>query len=294
VLTKARRGAIVKAANDALRDALAPSTWSGLESCWRRLLEFRLDWGLASGQNLTVPEAVVLWIAFKQQSGAIICSSALQYVQNLKSAAKRFGEDISQNQLVMDFERALLRRGAKRPTKQAKPATLSDVQEILANANIDILVRLGVAMAWGGAARCSDVIGLRAGDVRWDGEDGFCVTWVRTKSDPFRLGRTTGLVLMPRFAKLLREMITSRLPVQPLIPDLDYPKMNAAMKGLKTGLTGHSLRRGALTYLLNQGVPIMEIMTMSRHGTVDGLVRYVDAGKIPLARETRGMSAKLL
>ena len=69
--------------------------------------------------------------------------------------------------------------------------------------------------------------------------------------------------------------------------------MDGAMKTLGRGLSGHSIRRGALTFLLHSGVPLLRILEVSRHSDVNGLVRYVDAAEIPLARETQRVSRTL-
>ena len=45
--------------------------------------------------------------------------------------------------------------------------------------------------------------------------------------------------------------------------------------------------------MLHSGVPLLRILEVSRHSDVNGLVRYVDAAEIPLARETQRVSRTL-
>ena len=99
-------------------------------------------------------------------------------------------------------------------------------------------VRLGVALAWAGAARCADIVCLRAGDVR-NVDDGFAVNWVVTKSDPFRLGRTTGVVLVDKWREMQQQRLKVLVPEDQLFPDLSWRLMDGAMKTLGRGLSGH-------------------------------------------------------
>ncbi|KAJ9466241.1 hypothetical protein DIPPA_00851 [Diplonema papillatum] len=102
---------VTAAANCHLSQALADSTWRSLESVHRRMLQFKWNWEAQSGQEIDVPTAVVLWLSRKMlgEPGRkpIICSSALQYMQDLKSAQRRFGTPIGDSQIVRDFERSL-------------------------------------------------------------------------------------------------------------------------------------------------------------------------------------------
>ena len=239
MLTGSIRQGVVRYAIDCPSLALAPSTSAGLDSTFRRLREFQREWTRSSGISLSTGDAVVLWLSYKLQSEQILLSSALQYLQNLKSATRRAGDPIGHLQAVKDLERASKRQGAKRPTRQAKPALPGNVDDILRNEIIRPEVRLGVALAWAGAARCADIVYLRAGDVR-NVDDGFAVNWVVTKSDPFRLGRTTGVVLVDKWRAMLQQRLQASAPKDQLFPDLSWRLMDGAMKTLGSKLGGDS------------------------------------------------------
>ncbi|KAJ9435026.1 hypothetical protein DIPPA_04989 [Diplonema papillatum] len=282
------------AARNHLSLALASSTWRSLESTHRRMLQFKWNWESRSEREIDVPTAVVLWLTRKMLGepgrAPIVCSSALQYLQDLKSAQRRVGAPISDSQVVRDFERSLRRQGAMRPTRQAVPATHQDIQRVLRK-EAGSQVGLAIALAWAGAARVSDVTRLTVGDVSW--EDGFvAVNWSQTKSDPFRLGVTTGLVLSEDWSAELRRHVEGRPPGE-LILSVSYAQVKAALKRARPELTGHSIRRGALFRLLQKGLHLEEIRRVSRHSSLDALVRYLPAGKLAVARETATSSGLL-
>ncbi|KAJ9458340.1 hypothetical protein DIPPA_12838 [Diplonema papillatum] len=232
-----------------LSRALASSTWRGVESTHRRMLEFRGEWEAATGEKLSKAEATILWVSRKLRGSkeipGISMSTALQYVQNVKSAEKRVGVPLD-SQALRDFERSLKRQGALRPQKQA------------------------LALAWRGAARVADVTGLKAGDVTRQ-KDFLAINWSDTKSDPFKLGVTTGIVLPEHLDSILEKKLRRKAPQDRLLAT-SYRRMSAALKRVRKGLTGHSLRRGAAASLLDAGLSLEEIRRVTRHSSIEALV----------------------
>ena len=155
----------------------------------------------------------------------------------------------------------------------------------------DLDTQLALVLAWSGAARVSDVVRLRVRDLSF--EDGFvAVNWSDTKSDPFRLGVTTGLHLTAEWTSRLRDRVTGR-PEGDTALDTDYRKLVRALKRVDATLTGHSLRRGALLALLEENVQMDVIRQVSRHSSLDALARYLPAGKLTIAR-TSAQASRLL
>ncbi|KAJ9459386.1 hypothetical protein DIPPA_28813 [Diplonema papillatum] len=228
-----------------LSRALASSTWRGVESTHRRMLEFRGEWEAATGEKLSKAEATILWVSRKLRGSkevlGISTSTALQYVQNVKSAEKRVGVPLD-SQALRDFERSLKRQGALRPQKQALPATEEDVAKAIAR------------------------------ERPRDGKDFLAINWSDTKSDPFKLGVTTGIVLPEHLDSILEKKLRRKAPQDRLLAT--------------------SYRRGAATSLLDAGLSLEEIRS-TRHSSIEALVRYLPAGKIALAAETAAASRRL-
>ena len=280
---------IAKGTMRTLGDALAPSTWRGLEATHRRLLQFREQWWQATGVELGWDLTVMHWVQRLLARDDITVASALEYVVRAQGALKRMGHPVD-SQLLRDFTRALRRQGAMRPLRQAVPASEAQVVAALGSEE-DGDTQLAIVLAWSGAARVSDVVRLRVRNVTF--EDGFvAVNWSDTKSDPFRLGVTTGLHLADQWKARLRDRVAGRSGEDVLL-DTDYRKLVRAVKRADERLTGHSLRRGALLALLDQQVDMDVIRQVSRHSSLDALARYLPAGKLKIAR-TSAEASRLL
>ncbi|KAJ9440324.1 hypothetical protein DIPPA_23786 [Diplonema papillatum] len=154
-------------------------------------------------------------------------------------------------------------------------------------------MRLAITLAWQGAARVDDVLTREARNVT-ESSDFWSVNWVGSKSDPFRLGQVTGVVLPPPQDQTLRSLLRSTRPGQRIFAGVTFRRVVAALKRANQALTGHSLRRGALFRLLRMGVDLDTLRRVSRHSTQDALVRYLPEAEVPLVRETAGASATLL
>ena len=192
--------------------------------------------------------------------------------------------------MLTDYVRALKRAGALRPQRQAVPAVGEQVMEAVRK-EVDRDTQLAIVLCWAGAARVSDVIRLKVGDITLEREY-VAVNWSETKSDPFRLGRTTGLYLADKWRNALQTAMTGLSPGD-LLLDTSYRKVVAALRREGKDLSGHSLRRGALHTLLLEGVGLESIRQLSRHSSLDALARYLPAGKTHVARQSAETSWKL-
>ena len=290
-LTKAEATRVAKSATKTVGDALAASTWRGIEATHRRLVQFKELWLEATGVDLPWDLAIVYWVQRLMMSAEspLSTASALEYVMRAKSALRRMGT-VVESQMLLDFVRGLKRQGALRPSKQAKPATEAQVADALEGAT-EMDTALALVLAWSGAARVSDVLRLRVRDVTF--EEGFvAINWSDTKSDPFRLGVTTGISLPPRWRTTLRQRIDGR-DRESVLLDSSYRKVVAALKRTDADLSGHSLRRGALAALLEQDVALHTMQQVSRHSSLDALARYLPAGKLTVARQSAEASRLL-
>ena len=162
-LSKKGATQVAKQAARTIGEALAPSTWKGLEASHRRLLQFRSTWAEATGVVLPWDLTIVYWVQslMSNSTAPLSVQSAKEYVTRAVSALSRMGIK-AETQLLRDFSRALRRMGALRPSSQAVPATEEDVKRA-AELELDADTRMAVVLAWCGAARVSDVIRLPDG-----------------------------------------------------------------------------------------------------------------------------------
>ncbi|KAJ9454713.1 hypothetical protein DIPPA_29210 [Diplonema papillatum] len=290
-LSPGERERLVRTANAYIGDALALSTRRGIHSVYRRFLEFRRHWEAVSDDPLDVPTALVLFVTRLLARGDICAASAVQYVVNVQSAEKRLGRPVD-SQLVRDFVRSLKRAGAMKPSKQAVPVTKDELHHAV-RLESDPSVRVALALAWQGAARVDDVLTRKAEHIT-EGAGFWAVNWVGSKSDPFRLGQVTGVILPPAQDQELRSLLSQTPPGRLLFPNIPFRRVVSALKRANLSLTGHSLRRGALFHLLRSGVDLRVIQSVSRHTTLSALMRYLPEAEVPLVRNTAEASASLL
>ena len=240
-------------------------------------------------------EGVMRWMAHLQAEGLSV-QSALQYTNNLVAALRRLaGIHLEHSSILRDFRRALKRRGALKPQKHAVPATREEAKEAMQREPRDV-VKIALSLTWAGAARSSDVLRLDRDDVKPMGNGQVAVRWTQSKSDPYRVGRMTGLRMPRRYYELLTEHLrtTARPREKKVFPQtVTYASIAAAVKRVKLTLTPHSLRRGALTHLARLGLPLEEIRLLSRHSTIEGVVRYIDAAENIRITETEAVSSRL-
>ncbi|KAJ9469488.1 hypothetical protein DIPPA_24973, partial [Diplonema papillatum] len=282
-LSPGERNRLVRTANAYVADALALSTRRGIHSVYRRFLEFRRHWDAEADSQLDVPTALVLFVTRLLSRGDICAASAVQYVVNVQSAEKRLGRPVD-SQLVRDFVRSLKRAGAMKPSKQAVPVTKDELHLAVA-LEADPRVRVALALAWQGAARVDDVLTRKAEHVT-ESAGFWAVNWVGSKSDPFRLGQVTGVILPPAQDQELRTLLSQTPPGRLLFPDLPFRRVVTALKRANISLSGHSLRRGALFHLLRSGIDLKVIQSVSRHTTLSALMRYLPEAEVPLVRNT--------
>ena len=280
---------VTRAAMRTVGDALSQSRWRSLEGAHRHLLEFREQWHAATGVNLPWDVTVTFWVSRKRQEG-IAASTALEYVGRARVALRRMGIEVGDSQLLADFSRGLKREGALRPQRQAVPALASQVRKaIRLEPSRD--TQLALVLGWAGAARVSDVTRLRVRDVSL--EQGYAaINWSETKSDPFRLGVTTGVTLSAEWMGSLRTAMIGREP-DDLLVRTTYREVVRALRRTDPTLSGHSLRRGALQDLLLSGAGLEAIRQVSRHSSINSLVRYLDMAKLELARQSAATTRKL-
>ena len=294
-LSPSARRIIKEAAEEAIAGALATSYWEALRRSYERYREFRVEWETSEKVRMGHDEGVILWITHLRVNG-LATTSALQYLVNVTAGLKRFEGWVNEGQLLRDFRRGLKRDGGLKPAKQAKPATLGQVTAAIAKETRP-LVKLAIGMMWSGAARASDVLRLSPGEITpTEGTDTITIVWTQTTSDHFRLGKTTGMILQPHLRQILISRLQDISGEQPVFPEeaVTYRSIAIALKHIDQELTPHSLRRGALTTLARQGVPLDKLQLISRHSSVDAVLRYVPAAVTQRVSETGSLSRRLV
>lgn len=229
------------------------------------------------------------------EATAVSLASRLQYAKTLHAVLSQ----ITQQEALVDlkFYMAGLRAsGAMIPTRQAQPATKAQVATIMAAAPT-VGLRVATWLAWKSASRWGDIAGLKATQVKEISPNELLVSWGQStktgRQNPFTVSGWTLIrhttVIPPEYVKYIKERGTQ--PLTTITTD-QFDKWVKTVQGCEQ-LTAHSLKRGALTHLLQCAADgklrIDRIATIAKHAHLghDALpattLRYV-ADTVALAR----------
>jgi hypothetical protein len=280
----------VTAAEVLLSKACTAAHWRKMHAAYACLANLRAEWR-ALGRHIDWATAVVLWVAAHQARG-VRPSSLRAYTNVATGVLRRSGTDLRAHPLILDLRRALDKLGARRPSRQAVPATMQQVELALQREPRED-VRVVTCLMWVAAARCADVLQLQRSDiVHMDGDSRVAVRFAGSKSDPFAEKSAVGVRLPKEYAKGLARLVRAAGSGR-LFPTVYYGNVVSALRRVSTSLTAHSIRRGALATLLRAGVRPEEMLLLSRHTSLDGLLRYLPLAELPHATSSARLSAML-
>lgn len=241
----------------------AENTMKNRRYLWMRFNKFRQD----KCQKGTTTDWALL--AFLESMPHLQQNSKLQYSTSLAAIHNRLSVDLP---LVKMYTRALLKQGAMVPLNQATPITAEQILEVRRNAFNQQHWRMHTMLflMWKSVSRHSDVARLQRQDIvamtattitiKWN-----CQNVKNLKGQPNRIETVTVVehqddmemqqvrrfitqitvpshflcpVPLDKFNKFLKEFVT--LPPQP----------NVSKQQQLEHLTSHSIKRGAVTYLV--------------------------------------------
>lgn len=217
------------------------------------------------------------------ESTRVSISSRLTYAKALAALATRLSEPVPLLRLYMS---GLVRSGANKPARQARPMTLQDLDRLylLWPARSRHLLLL----AWKTASRWSDLVGLKKSDFVWVSPTRFVVKWGDTKTTRGQQHLPTQFTVVDdtnptRLLPLRQAVDALPLPQSPLT-DLRTDAVNRMLKHLDARFTAHSIKRGAISHVTKHAVDgrvtIPQLQLLAKHsGPFHGAqttLRYAD------------------
>jgi hypothetical protein len=219
--------------------------------------------------------------------GQVECFGTFSSILNHSSASFKtvvFGERDSpqEKRKRTDSRRSLKRRGALVPEEQAQPMLLTEIENLerkaLQEGNVEMTLVLRIG--WLTASRISELLTRKAEDVVEKGNSGnwmiFHIKFAGHKGDPFKLWGEHPIHLKRETGLMLSRLKLSRRPEDTLF-NVEYQEVVAFIKSEYPLLTGHSIKRGALLALLQNGVPLELIRVAAKHRSIDQLLHYLPA-----------------
>ena len=266
---------VLGARSELRADALS-STWKGFLGWCATVQE--------PGSELTMEWRIVCYIESKllhrapphmtpeekKAAGYITATTAEKYLKNLKQVVFQTGGYL--DSLVVEEYRNSVKKLGMAPN-QAHPALLSDIVSSLVF--LSPSERAGMIFAWITASRIGELDPVCKHHVEiLDRETGLmAVTFPKSKSDPTGLGITTtcyaGIWQNELFAYL------DALPKGAKVTSLTTERAAAILARVNPLLSAHSVKRGALTMLLTNNVPLSLIQTIAKHRDLEMTFLYL-------------------
>lgn len=266
------------------------SRWRNLESTFKQFLVWVQE--NCTGEDYESVDASwkILWfVEAKIQAGHVQVPSAFKYVKNLSQSLREAGAPVDE-EVTLAYKESLARDGALRAAKQAPPAEFKDI--LATKALLTPHEYLGIRIAWVTASRIGEIAHLRKEHFERKGPLLWSITFPYHKGDPYRLG--TNIVV--RVSEDLDRMLSERLewvPAGQPVSNLTTARASAVLGAVRAGLTGHSVKRGALTQLLRAGVPLPMIQLIAKHKDLETLLIYLPRAEVSMALGTQDATAVL-
>jgi len=264
--------------------------WRNLESTFKQFLVWVQDTLIGEDYESVDAAWKVLWfVESKLKAKHIEVASAYKYVKNLSQSLREAGVPVDE-EVTTAYKESLKRDGALRAAKQAPPA---EFKHILATEPLLTPHEyLGMRLAWVTASRIGEIQHLRKEHFEKMGPLLWSITFPYHKGDPYRLG--TNIVV--RVSEDLDKLLTARLEWVPSgqpVSNLTTARAAAALAAVHSGLTAHSVKRGALTRMLRAGVPLPMIQLIAKHKDLETLLVYLPRAEVSMALGTQDATALL-
>lgn len=268
-----------------LGQSRADATWSTLASVLNGFLAFdRAQRSNPAYSSQELDWKMLCYIEWKILQHHLTGSSPLTYAKRLSYAYRRMVGRTSE--VFREYMKALRRQGMTE-VNGARPITVEELKRAL-TLNRDC--RLQIVLMWALAARANDVDRLLRQDFT-ETPEGYVVQWNQgTKRGPQRL---VDVLLLPDWAQnLLKNRLDSLKPTSKVACH-GHAKITAALRRVAPDLSSHSIKKGALCTLIDQGLPLNQVAFKAKHASLDQLRVYVGERRWALAHGVIDMAEKL-
>ena len=280
-----------------LMESRADSTWGGYASVFGQFQNFDHAQNLLCWKTTSMATKILFFITHKLDAQEISVQSAYAvYLRKLKFLYRRSRLMTAPGlEVLADFQKSLVRKGAMNPMDAAPPATPEEVARVLRNCRT-AGAYFQIALMWMTASRVSDMLRLTKRDLQLmktdDGRSILELRWMcRTKGS---YSTTYDRVLIVHeLERYLLEYLGQKTEDEfPFV--LGARAVTALLRRVNPNLSSHSLKKGALTLLMMQRFPIDMLSEKAKHRDVKLLRAYVDPGVWAQSRQPLEMSISLL
>lgn len=279
----AERMPTAASATSALKDSLAGIWVSDSMKRRSQLLRRLANWCLRENLPVT-PESAVLFVT----ATGITVQGQHSYAKTLSGTLRHLGFN---TQPLLTFATALRAQGAAVPLHQAKPITRDLLLSWAFQQPRDVL--LACMIAWKTASRWKEVVELKKQNIIWSTCKEVIIDWSTIPK-----GRRANPYQASKFTVITGDLTTS---IHAALSNLKDKQLCAVSTseldhlwsgdGKMAGYSAHSIKRGALTHLMERAVAAqldpVKISLLAKHQHVNVLaqntIRY-GANPVALAR----------
>lgn len=276
-----------------LEESKAPSTWGVIASVANQFQAFDRAQRLPAYRALPLDERMAMWLHHKIDNQEIHRQSPVTYAKILSGIFRKITGEGSE--ILKELTAGLRRTTA--PSQGALPLSVEALRRLLAKSQWPPL-RCQILMQWVTASRSDDMNRIRAKDLKFDTVGAhYRVTttwWVGTKGSHLPY---TDISYLPYLEWLRLRRYVNQFPADQKVFRLDPEAMTAAMRNLlqtnDPRLSSHSLKKGALVHLINQGFTLGEVAYKAKHQSTELLRVYVGPVAWAEAHNATGMAIAL-
>lgn len=258
-----------------LSHSLAESTWMSYARSWE-------DFNQYCRRLCTPPTEMMAAVYLRERmlrqdrrGKGLALSTIYSEAKRLKAVSSRIEGPNWNCGILSAMMKILVKMGAKLPLHQAVPVSRNLIYASLQRIDIPPEISTLFYIAWKSAARIDDLQKMRAQDaveMTKNGKDYIVLRWIpnsnlagatgRQKNWGNGLGHSCVLDCGP-----YHQRVKALLHQRRRGPVCQYSTASIArwLKKLDPRLSGHSIKRGALEFLLQQEVPAHLIVEMARH-----------------------------
>jgi len=273
-----------------IRNIWADNTWTMRATLVSRLQDFRLEHGMTEDSEEMLDWAILCFV----QTTKTIDSSKLTYIKHLAALYRR--QDMSLP--LCSMATTALRATSTIPTRQANPASTSDVDRLLLRASAySSRLQTAIFIMFKTASRWDEVSRLKKESFLLVNDQEIIIEWLNntksTRLDPWRM---SSWIVIRHHAPMTQYVeVIKRLVEEEKLVDMDtdsfvtWVQQDQATKHL----SAQSFKRGAMTFLLEQALEnkipltLLPRMAKHKHQFLDELgpvtLRYI-ADRVLLAR----------
>eukprot|EP00759_Apiculatamorpha_spiralis_P016466 PhF_6_TR2265/c1_g4_i1/m.3897 len=249
---------------------LGADTWKNYARTWKEFLAFKEE------KNLDVSgKSACLWLVsvFMNVRRKTSVSGILNYARQISAILSR--TDMVDDGYLKTFMRVMRKMGGCIPEQPAIPILKEEVYRVLSMRRFSDEEKMIIYIGWKIAARAADLRSIAVKDCQWtttpQGEEALAMFWIPSSRQGVGSGRSKAANGMIRSCVAVFGDQTARvrqfLRGRVAITQLETQKISKLLQSIRPELTAHSLKRGALQYVLEneQEIPLEVITRLARH-----------------------------